>query len=298
MTSPTLTFCEPRLCDAPQVRETLFHVEQSDLAFPNIYLLRHKYGTRIALHDGVLYRHFSGHGRLQGYAFPVGAIDDVNQALFHVEQQAKSSGTPLLFTLLTEQNARVLRERYGERVSFSDDPGNADYLYLRHHLAELPGTAFHKKRNQISRFERSFPNWEFVPLSGENATDALDVARAWANAQEPSVTHEHELRAIEKALSHRCELGLTGGLLYVENKPAALSLASYINSEVADIHYEKCAPEYRDAYPVINREMARRLDCQLINREEDLNIPGLRQAKLSWKPHRILHKLTAIVTPC
>lgn len=298
MNPTALTFCVPTLSNVNHVRETLFHVEQSDLAFPNIYLLRHKYNTRIAIRDGVLYRHFSGNGRLQGYAFPVGHIKDINQALFHVEQHAELTGTPLLFTLLTEENARVLHERYGDKVSFSDDPGNADYLYLKQHLVELPGTAFHKKRNQIARFERSFPNWKFTVLTGENEADALAIARAWVSGQEPSANHEHELRAIENALKHRKELCIIGGLLYVENHPAALSLASYITPNVADIHYEKCTPEYRDAYPLINREMARMLNCELINREEDLNIPGLRQAKLSWKPHRILHKLTAIITPC
>jgi hypothetical protein len=85
MTPTVLTFCVPTLSDVNHVRETLFHVEQSDLAFPNIYLLRHKYNTRIAILDGVLYRHFSGNGRLQGYAFPVGHIKDMEQALFHVE---------------------------------------------------------------------------------------------------------------------------------------------------------------------------------------------------------------------
>lgn len=298
MTCGIITFCEPKLSDIQRVRETLFHVEQSDLAFPNIYLLRHKYGTRIAIHNGVLYRHFSGHGRLQGYAFPTGTPGSEREALFHVEQHAKHSGTPLLYTLLTEENARMLQELYGDKVTFADDPGNADYLYLRRNLVELAGTAYHKKRNQIARFERCFPDWKFVPMSDVNVADALDVARAWVAAQEPSATHEHELRAIENALADRTELGLKGGLLYVENKPAALSLASNITPNVADIHYEKCVPAYRDAYPIINREMAKILDCELINREEDLNIPGLRQAKLSWKPYRILHKLTATITLC
>lgn len=298
MNNDILTFCIPALNDAEQVRETLFHVEQSDLAFPNIYLLRHKYNTRIAFKDGALYRHFSGKGRLNGYAFPVGKITDPEQALFHVEQHAKATDTPLLFTLLTEENAKVLQSIYGDRIRFSDDPGDADYLYRRSDLIELPGTAFHKKRNQISRFEREFPNWHFEEITDENAQDAVLIAEQWAAAQEPSANHEHELRAIKNALECRRELGIRGGLLYVEKVPAALSLASYITPQVMDVHYEKCSPVYRDAYPIINREMAKLLPCELINREEDLNIPGLRQAKLSWKPCRILHKLTAIVTLC
>ncbi len=298
MNDNILTFYTPALYDAKQVRETLFHVEQSDLAFPNIYLLRHKYNTRIAFKDGALYRHFSGKGRLNGYAFPVGKINNPEQALFHVEQHAKGTGTPLLFTLLTEENAKILQSIYGDKIRFSDDPGDADYLYRRDDLIELPGTAFHKKRNQISRFEREFPEWFFKEITDENEADAMRIAEDWAAAQAPSANHEHELRAIRNALEHRVELGIRGGLIYIENIPAALSLASYLTPQVVDIHYEKCSPAYRDAYPIINREMAKLLPCELINREEDLNIPGLRQAKLSWKPCRILHKLTATVTLC
>ena len=298
MNEDALTFCTPELCDFARVRETLFHVEQSDCGFPNLYLLRHKYNTRIAFYRNWMFRYYAGNGRLKGYCFPVGENMDVEEALFHVEQHAKAHGNPLLFCALTEENARALMARYGEKISFTDDPGDADYLYRSSDLIELPGTAYHKKRNQISRFERANESWSFVPMDDKNSTDMLAIAQAWLAAQEPDAGHEHEFRAIENAINLRHELGLIGGLLYVENRPAALSLASRINDRVADIHYEKCVPEYRDEYPIICREMARMMNCELVNREEDLNIPGLRQAKLSWKPCRILHKLTAIVDLC
>ena len=298
MDKSVLTFSAPELKDYSTIKELLFHVEQSDLAFPNLYLLQKKYGTQIALHRNCLYRHFSGSGRLQGYAFPVGKIDDVEKALFHVEQHAREHGNPLLYCLLTEENARVLQQIYGETITFQNDPGDADYLYKRSDLAELPGTIFHKKRNHLARFYRSYPEWKFEQLDAKNEADALFIARAWVQGQEVQEAHLHELNAIEKAINLRNELGIIGGILYVEQRPVAMSLASYISPIVADIHYEKCTPEYRDAYPVINQEMAKMLPCTLINREEDLNIPGLRQAKLSYKPDHILQKLKATITLC
>ena len=298
MDKSVLTFSAPELKDYSTIKELLFHVEQSDLAFPNLYLLQKKYGTQIALHQNCLYRHFSGSGRLQGYAFPVGKIDDVEKALFHVEQHAREHGNPLLYCLLTEENARVLQHIYGETITFQNDPGDADYLYKRSDLAELPGTIFHKKRNHLARFYRSYPEWKFEQLDAKNESDALFIARAWVQGQEVQEAHLHELNAIEKAINLRNELGIIGGILYVKQRPVAMSLASYISPIVADIHYEKCTPEYRDAYPVINQEMAKMLPCTLINREEDLNIPGLRQAKLSYKPDHILQKLKATITLC
>ena len=298
MSKNILTFSVPELKDRISVCETLFHVEQSDLAFPNLYLLRHKYGTELAFYKNWLFRRYTGNGRLKGYTFPVGENIDYDEALFHVEHHARAHGTPLLYCLLTESQADFLKQKYGDKVSFEKDPGDADYLYQRKDLAELNGTAFHKKRNQISRFERSIGRWTFRAIDDDNVVHAVQIARCWLDDQEPAAQHEHELRAIEKALDLRHKLGIFGGLLYVEREPVALSLASYINSSVVDIHYEKCLPAYRDAYALINREMARFTNGELINREEDLNVPGLRRAKLSYKPVRILEKLSAVVDLC
>ena len=298
MGKSVLTFSAPEIKDYSTIKELLFHVEQSDLAFPNLFLLQKKYGTQIALYKNSLYRYFSGTGRLQGYTFPVGEINDIEKALFHVEQHAKEHGNPLLYCLLTEENARILQQVYGDKICFQNDPGDADYLYKRADLAELPGTIFHKKRNHIARFNRCHEGWKFVPMNGKNCADALSVAHAWVQGQEVQEAHLHELNAIEKAINQHAELGIIGGILYVEQRPVAMSLASYINPSVADIHYEKCVPKYRDAYPIINQEMAKMLTCDFINREEDLNIPGLRQAKLSYKPSHILQKLKASISLC
>ena len=95
------------------------------------------------------------------------------------------------------------------------------------------------------------------------------------------------------ALEHMEQLKLSGGLLRVEGKAVAFSVVSIINPLVADIHYEKCLPRYRDAYPLINRETAKMLPTKYINREEDLNIEGLRKAKLSYNPAFLVEKYWA-----
>ena len=42
----------------------------------------------------------------------------------------------------------------------------------------------------------------------------------------------------------------------------------------------------------MNREYVRRewADCLFINREQDLGVPGLRRAKLSYHPHHLVEK--------
>lgn len=292
-----LPFAAPCLQDAPTVRELTRFCRTSDLSFANIYLLSEKYGTTIAARNGALFRHFAGNGRLQGYAFPCCAEPaTLPEALQALREDSVTRGRDLSFCLLSAEQCDLLRTLLPGPWEVLSDRGDADYLYKREELALLPGTAFHNKRNHISQFERTYPGEiNFHSLSEVPAQDVLNVAEEWLAAQESSPDLLHEARAIRNALKHIHELQLFGGVLYVREKPVGMAVGSMISPSVADIHYEKCIPTYRAAYPLLTRETARLLpsSCQFINREEDLNQPGLRQSKLSFHPCEILEKFRA-----
>ena len=297
MPTGLLPFAEPELSDAAVIRSLTLTAQGNDLSFANIYLLREKYGITVAVEDGCLFRHYGGTGRLQGYAFPCGG-GNKSESLTRLEEDAALRQRSLRFCLLTEEEKQLLEQWRPGKYAFSANPGNADYLYRRADLAELPGTAYHRKRNHIARFEKHCPDWKYVPLSPENAGDALTVAQGWLEGR-AEASLQHEFCAIRHALEYMPELQLCGGVIYVQHQPVAMSVASYISPTVADVHYEKCLPTFREAYPVINRELARRLNCQFINREEDLNQPGLRQAKEAYRPAQLLTKYTAqALIPC
>ena len=79
-----------------------------------------------------------------------------------------------------------------------------------------------------------------------------------------------------------------------------MTLASEITPGVWDIHFEKVIGEYavNGGYAIINRLFAESLvavGAKLINREEDINIEGLRKAKLSYYPQTILDKTHIVI---
>ena len=301
----------------------------SDASFANIYLLRKKYGTEIALQEGFLFRYYNGQGSRKGYAFPLGA-DDPRAALALIVQDAVESGRPLEFCLVDEPLAQILRDYFGgqsaaeraegaatEEIHFAENRGDSDYLYSAESLANLPGTTYRKKRNHISRFNRTYANYELREISQENVADALQVEKIWMNNGaepcEPSCECEEaawaersedeksrivEYCAIEEALQNFEALGMKGAILYVEGKPVGMTMASRIIPGVWDIHFEKVIDEYANngGYAVINKMFAETLTgVRLINREEDVNIEGLRKAKLSYYPLTILDKSHATV---
>ena len=61
-------------------------------------------------------------------------------------------------------------------------------------------------------------------------------------------------------------------------------------------HFEKAVDGYEGLYVAVNCYFARTLtQFELINREEDMGIEGLRRAKLSYKPSILLEQLEARV---
>ena len=120
---------------------------------------------------------------------------------------------------------------------------------------------------------------------------------AWAECSTDEKSRMAEFCAINESLKNFEALGMKGAILYVKNAPVGMTMASEIAPGVWDIHFEKVNGEYADngGYAVINKMFAETLaGVKLINREEDINIEGLRKAKLSYYPLIILDKCHAL----
>ncbi|SHK85548.1 DUF2156 domain-containing protein [Fibrobacter sp. UWH4] len=300
----------------------------SDASFANIYLLRQKYGTQIALQEGFLFRYYNGQGSRRGYAFPLGE-GDAEAALALIVEDARESGRPLEFCLVDEPRAQILREYFKtvgangakSALHFTENRGDSDYIYSAESLATLTGNLYKKKRNHVSRFNRTYSDYEIRPLTPENFADALMVEKSWLNIEtlgessntdcecreaawaersEDEKSKFSEYCAIREALEHFDALGMKGAVLYIGGIPAGMTMASEILPGVWDTHFEKVIDEYavNGGYAIINKLFAEKLwatGAHLINREEDVNIEGLRKAKLSYYPQTILDKSHIVI---
>lgn len=268
----------------------------SDTSFANIYLLRNKYDIQVCHYRDFLIRHYNGFNGRKGYTFPLGS-GDIEKALRHIEEDAVSRGEELSFCLLTEGQKQLLEKMMPDRLEFTTDQGDSDYIYSRQSLAALSGRAYHKKKNHFSKFTRTYPDYRFEELGCVNLDDARTVEDAWyyEHLQTEDESQLKEYEAIKEALDNFDELELKGGIIYVNDTPVAMTIASVVSEQVCDIHFEKAIGEsvVNGAYAAINRCFAQTLDYQWINREEDIGIEGLRKAKMSYHPEIILKKYNA-----
>ncbi|MBR4891375.1 MAG: DUF2156 domain-containing protein, partial [Clostridia bacterium] len=102
--------------------------------------------------------------------------------------------------------------------------------------------------------------------------------------------------AIKIALNNYFDLGFEGGILTIQGEAVAFTFGERLNDDTFCTHVEKAYGNIRGAYQMINREFARQLKdrYEFINREEDTGSEGLRRAKLSYHPHRLVIKYSAI----
>lgn len=270
----------------------------SDASFANIYLLRNKYSTKISRYKDFIIRKYYGKGARCGYTFPLGK-GDVAKALAEIEKDAKECGERLQFAFVTEEQKEVLENAMPARFCYSSDAGDSDYIYLRSELASLSGKAFHKKKNHFSKFVRTYPDYKYYEIGACNIYDAQKVADAWyyEHLHDEDASQLAEYKAIKEALENFEELGLIGGIIYVNDSPCAMTIASKINENTVDVHFEKAVGEYalNGGYAAINKLFSEKLDgVTWLNREEDIGIEGLRKAKLSYRPKIMLKKYSAV----
>ncbi|MBR1552664.1 MAG: DUF2156 domain-containing protein [Schwartzia sp.] len=269
----------------------LFHGAQTlgnDTSTVNLYLLCDKYRTEVAAADGVLFRYYRGDAEnRQGYGFPIAAHGfDGEKALALLRLDAEKRNVPLAFCLCDERQTKVLDELC--KIHWRSFEGDSDYIYKRESLAQLSGKKLHAKKNLVNRFWRLHPDAEYRAIAKENMADALLVAETWFAEREDDAD-KRELFHIRKAAEHWDALQLFGGVLYVEGAPAAMTMASAVSSQCADVHFEKAigAVAADGAFAAINQAFAASeaaLPYAYINREEDMGVPGLRQVKEAYRP--------------
>ena len=278
----------------------------SDSCIANLFLLQDKYNIQLKLHKNILFRYYYGDENRSGYGFPIpvkGHSDDfLKIALEFIFEDSKAQNRPASFCLITqEQKNKIdscLAVNFPEcRISWKTNRDDCDYIYLQENLAQLPGSHYQKKRNHISRFNRTYgTSWEFKSFpENDIASDILAVSQKWYEEKDGDSNSILQLEhaSIKSALENADLLRIRGGVLYINGQSAAMTLASPISESILDVIYEKAVSEYEKngAYAVINQQFSKHCGSFLyLNREEDMGVEGLRKAKLSYKPSIILEK--------
>ena len=229
------------------------------------------------------------------FCYPIGD-GDKKATIQKLIEFSKGLGVNLEFFGMTEKDRDELQFLFPKQFEITEERDYFDYLYTSESLATLVGRKLASKRNHISYFEKTF-DWKYEPITKENIHKCELLNEHWERLNREKNPEEigDEHLAIKKALANFFDLGLEGGILTIENEIVAFTFGEKLNDNTFCTHVEKAYGNIRGAYQMINREFARQLRdrYEYINREDDTGSEGLRRAKLSYHPHRLVIKYCA-----
>ncbi len=270
--------------------------ENSETSFANLYIWKDYYNTRYTVTDGFLViLNESINGKLHCY-MPYGE-GDIEPCLRKLVEYANTEGQPLRITSASEQQTHRIKELYPE-VHIRENVSFNDYVYLTESLITLSGKKLHSKRNHLNKF-KSLYDYTYRPMTKADFDECLLLASRLMlkDRDEDSFSYTEELKSISRAFDNFDIFGFSGGVIEIDGKLAAFTVGEALTDECALIHIEKADIAYDGIYAVINNEFVKNCwaDFKYINREEDMGIPGLRKAKLSYKPHHMVRKFMCII---
>ena len=254
---------------------------------------------KVALLHGCM-AFFSQYERRSVYPFPIGDGDlyAVLEAIIH---DAHTRGLDCRLVAMTAADCAILEELYPGKFRFHPDRTYCDYIYKIEDLANLPGRKYQRKRNHLNRFRQNHPDCRMEQITEEMLPAVRQMAQHWYTQRmesDPDSDFQLEQKALDRALDHWNELDLEGAVLLENGKILAMSAGSMLSSDTFDVHFEKALDDVDGAYAAINQAFSAHLlgkypHLRWLNREDDLGLPGLRKAKLSYNPDHLVVKFWA-----
>ncbi|MEW5693284.1 MAG: phosphatidylglycerol lysyltransferase domain-containing protein [Candidatus Hydrogenedentota bacterium] len=280
------SFKNIEISDKSKIKSTLHKCNpmQSDYNFATLYVWKDIYKTKWTYIDELLIIYAASTDFI---LMPIGReinFDELLQISDIFKNENKKGNFTLVELCFIEKNKDFIIKYFKPE----QNQGYSDYIYLTKKLVELKGQKLHKKKNLISQFLRNNPDYKSLRIQNSLLSECKQLAEKWSEDKkcDGSSSLINEKLAIITALDNFTQLDLDGLIISVKDNIIAFSIFSRQNTETYTVHFEKYNNKIKGSAQIINWETAKYLldKCKYINREQDMGIPGLRQAKMSYAP--------------
>ena len=290
-----LEFRKVTLSDRDWVHEMLYNAGRRgcEYSFANLYFWLCRNGGVARVGDFLCFQ--TCYGGFCSFFYPAGQ-GDVKPVIELLRQEAAERGVPFVLRGVTEEDRAVLEQLYPGKFSFRELRDAFDYTYPVEKLANLAGKKLQAKRNHINRFIAEHPQWHTEPLTDENTEKCREMAEKWYENHGDVKSLDTEKAALFTALENREHMGMEGIVLFDGGEVLGFSLGNRITEKVFDVNFEKAYADVPGSYALVNREFSRMVaekfpEVELLNREDDMGLEGLRKAKESYYPDLLVKML-------
>ncbi len=231
------------------------------------------------------------------FSLPVGKMG-LEESVAVLRDYCNANDMSLQFSAVPEEYVDKLRALGAVKVDKLDDW--SDYLYDAQALASLSGKKLSKKRNHVNRFMADNPDYRLLPLT----TDMLPAVKAFFHAthlplSKPALA-DIEREQVMRVLDNLEHYPFEGAVLTTPSDGIVAFTIGEVIGDTLHVHIEKMNHDVAGAGETINKLFAemmtnRHPEIIYINRQEDVGDPGLRHAKESYHPLKLLDKYNVMM---
>ena len=207
------------------------------------------------------------------------------QAVLCTKQYFENAGIPFVMSCFTYLQAQMVKDCLGDMEIIEDRDG-FDYMYTIEQLRTLSGKKLQKKRNHLNAFYKEYDN-----IDDHNMQECLSFLEQWKNDEDNLMLLE-EKKGIKEVFRLWKQLPCSGGLLRIDNEVKAFIISSPLYDNVVQMNVEKADVSIRGCYQAIMVEHIKAClnEYEYVNREDDMGLESLRQAKMAYNPCSFISK--------
>ncbi|MDF2882537.1 MAG: hypothetical protein K0R54_3094 [Clostridiaceae bacterium] len=269
-----------------------YSFKTSEYSFTNLFIWREACSTEYVLIDNSLIIKKKDFNNKEHFMQPIGYTKDNLEGIISSLQEYRMEHDMMyLFKDAEEDFIDNIKSLENIDLHITEDRDNFDYIYSSEKLINLSGKILHKKKNHYNYFVKNY-KYETSPLTMELVPECIEASKRWCKIKHCKGYLLYELKAIEEILRNSSKLDFEGMVVLVNDVIEGFTIGEKISDDMAIIHIEKANPEINGLYNFINRTFIQNYysEVPLINREQDLGLDGLRQAKESYLPVKLEKK--------
>lgn len=180
-----------------------------------------------------------------------------------------------------------LEEKFPRIWNFRHDENSDEYIDDVEKYMNMQGSEFSGIRKKIRKIDKNY-DIRACEITKETQRDAMFVIRSWYEQQHHIAENGiFDDRVAEIALHEREKLGVSGIVLYANNKPVSIFAGFELTKDTVDLLIVKStldAPAGFIYYGMLEYFKFLGGKYRYCNNEEDLGIEGIRQIKTNFCP--------------
>jgi hypothetical protein len=175
--------------------------------------------------------------------------------------------------------------------------GDSDYVFETEKIRQYKGRHFDGHRYNIRKLLESV-TIQARSLEGESIQDAKRIVNEWEQMQGQKKKSSDVGPCLE-ALDCMGALDMKGYVFYVNGKSIGFIIGQALMRDMFVFHFAKAVSTSLGLYQYMYQYFAQNIPDHytFLNWEQDLGLPGLRKAKTSFHPSRMVKKGRIIVRP-